>query len=327
MAAGDFNADGRDDLAIVNFIPDTVSVLLSQGNGSFFAKTDFATGSFPSFVASEDLGGDDRDDLAVVNESSDTISILHANGSPTARPNADAIAFGRIAPGRASSNRRVRFTNGGGGRLEIDQARLVGSDFDDFEIEEDNCTNRILRVGEFCEVALSLSPRTEGFAHARLELDDNAPDSPQKVELTGFGAPPDLGLCNGLAVTIAGTQGDDVITGTPGVDVITAGAGDDVVSAGAGNDVVCGRAGEDTIDGGTNADNIVGGPGSDGITAGDGDDSVLGSDGDDGVFAGAGTDQIRGQSGDDVIFGQAGTDTGLGGSGDDFFDGGPTPTP
>src|SRR5262245_24794612 len=45
--------------------------------------------------------------------------------------------------------------------------------------------------------------------------------------------------CNGLAVTITGTAGNDMISGTAGNDVISAGPGTDVVRASSGADTVC----------------------------------------------------------------------------------------
>lgn len=64
--------------------------------------------------------------------------------------------------------------------------------------------------------------------------------------------------CHGLAATIVGTRGDDVIYGTAKRDVIVAGAGDDSVWAGAGNDVVCGGNGADHLNGGIGADKLYG---------------------------------------------------------------------
>ncbi len=50
VAVGDFNGDGRPDLALANFEPDyllgSVSVLLGNGDGNFQPRQDFATGGF-----------------------------------------------------------------------------------------------------------------------------------------------------------------------------------------------------------------------------------------------------------------------------------------
>src|SRR3954466_9033926 len=45
VALGDFNGDGKLDLAEANETSGTVAVLLGNGNGGFGAKTEFATGS------------------------------------------------------------------------------------------------------------------------------------------------------------------------------------------------------------------------------------------------------------------------------------------
>ncbi len=64
--------------------------------------------------------------------------------------------------------------------------------------------------------------------------------------------------CQGLAATIVGTAGDDVLAGTPGPDVIVALKGDDTVNAGAGDDIVCGGRGTDKLDGQYGNDRLYG---------------------------------------------------------------------
>ncbi|MEK6289352.1 MAG: FG-GAP-like repeat-containing protein, partial [Acidobacteriota bacterium] len=76
VAVGDFNGDGKLDLAVANLNGDTVSIRLGTGTGSFGTKTDFATGSRPASVAVGDLNGDGKLDLAVANDSDSTVSIL-----------------------------------------------------------------------------------------------------------------------------------------------------------------------------------------------------------------------------------------------------------
>src|SRR5437016_2755192 len=44
VAVGDFNGDGKLDLAVANFASNTVSILLGTGTGTFGAKTDFGVG-------------------------------------------------------------------------------------------------------------------------------------------------------------------------------------------------------------------------------------------------------------------------------------------
>jgi hypothetical protein len=81
VAVGDFNGDGKLDLAVANFISSTVSILLGTGTGSFEAKADFGTGSFPFSIAVGDFNGDGKLDLAVANAGDDAVSILLGTGT------------------------------------------------------------------------------------------------------------------------------------------------------------------------------------------------------------------------------------------------------
>ena len=71
------------------------------------------------------------------------------------------------------------------------------------------------------------------------------------------------GACLGLAATIVGTQGADVINGTAGNDVIDARGGNDEVWGHGGDDVICGGPGNDTLQGGDGDDKLAGQQGRD----------------------------------------------------------------
>ena len=81
VALGDFNADGRPDLAVAN--SSNVSVLLSNANGTFQARVNYAVGSGPGSVAVGDFNADGRPDLAVANAFSNNVSILRGNANGT----------------------------------------------------------------------------------------------------------------------------------------------------------------------------------------------------------------------------------------------------
>jgi hypothetical protein len=89
QVVGDFNGDGKADLAVVNEGSNTVSVLLGNGDGTFQTKTDYPTGAFPVGVAVGDFNGDGHLDIAVANLSSNSISILLGNGDGTLQPKTD----------------------------------------------------------------------------------------------------------------------------------------------------------------------------------------------------------------------------------------------
>src|SRR2546427_339973 len=83
VAVGDFNGDGRPDLAVANSGSSAVSVLLGNGDGTFQTARTFTAGSGPQTVAVGDVNGDGRPDLAVANSGSNTVSVLLGNGDGT----------------------------------------------------------------------------------------------------------------------------------------------------------------------------------------------------------------------------------------------------
>ena len=85
VAVGDFNKDGKLDLAFVNKTDNTVSILLGNTDGTFQPKTDFATGTAPAAVATGDFNGDGNLDLVVANSSTgaNSVSVLLGNGNGT----------------------------------------------------------------------------------------------------------------------------------------------------------------------------------------------------------------------------------------------------
>jgi Ca2+-binding RTX toxin-like protein len=84
VSLGDFNGDGKVDLAVTNLSINTVSVLLRNAtNTGFDPKVDFATGLEPRSVSIGDFNGDGKADLAVANLTSGTVSVLLRNAANT----------------------------------------------------------------------------------------------------------------------------------------------------------------------------------------------------------------------------------------------------
>jgi hypothetical protein len=77
IAAGDFNSDGRLDLAATRNDSNQVVVLLRNGqNTGFTAPLEFSTGTTPFAIAVGDYNGDALADLAIANRGGDTATIL-----------------------------------------------------------------------------------------------------------------------------------------------------------------------------------------------------------------------------------------------------------
>ena len=80
---GDLNGDGRSDLVAADYLGNTASVLLGNGDGTFQAKQSSGTGSWPISVTVGDFNGDGVKDLVTADSNSNTASVLLGNGTTT----------------------------------------------------------------------------------------------------------------------------------------------------------------------------------------------------------------------------------------------------
>ena len=85
FAQGDFNGDGKPDLAVTHSDGNRVTILLGNGDGTFRAGSTFAAGNSPLSVTVADLNADGRLDLAVANSGDDNVSIFFGNADGTFR--------------------------------------------------------------------------------------------------------------------------------------------------------------------------------------------------------------------------------------------------
>jgi len=81
LVAGDFNRDGRPDLAVANRDSNSVSVLMGNGNGTFQTALTLGLNRKPYFLAAGDFNGDGKPDLVSRNE--DDLSLWPGNGDGT----------------------------------------------------------------------------------------------------------------------------------------------------------------------------------------------------------------------------------------------------
>jgi hypothetical protein len=84
VAAFDFNGDGKLDL-VISSAPNTISIYLGNGDGTFEAGMIRSMDYAPYGVAVGDFNGDGRLDLAVTNADNNTVSILLQTATPPGR--------------------------------------------------------------------------------------------------------------------------------------------------------------------------------------------------------------------------------------------------
>jgi Bacterial Ig-like domain (group 3)/FG-GAP-like repeat len=82
IVAGDFNGDGKLDLATGNNALNTVTILLGHGDGTFTVGSSPAAGTGPIAIVTADFNRDGKADLAIANYSG-PITILLGNGDGT----------------------------------------------------------------------------------------------------------------------------------------------------------------------------------------------------------------------------------------------------
>ncbi len=78
---GDFNGDGKADVAVINAVASSVSVAFGNGDGSFQAAVNYPVGPLASWMTAADFNGDGKLDLAVVSGPLGKMTVLLNDGA------------------------------------------------------------------------------------------------------------------------------------------------------------------------------------------------------------------------------------------------------
>jgi hypothetical protein len=141
MTTGDFNGDGKIDLAITDQGDNSVSILLGNGDGTFQSPLEFTTGSFATGVAAGDFNGDGRLDLAVANFSSNNVSIMLHLPQPATNLLVSGVTTGQVGLSWTSSLSTgiagynvYRGATSGGPYVPINSGVVIASTFTDLTV-------------------------------------------------------------------------------------------------------------------------------------------------------------------------------------------------
>ena len=132
IATGDFDGDGKLDLAVTDYDTDTVSVLLGDGTGAFGTPDAYDVGDGPVAVVAGDFDSNGCSDLAVANsESMSSVDVLLSTSS---------AALTLYDWGDAPDPSYPTLLVSDGARHAIDPTLYLGASIDDEEDGQPNAT-------------------------------------------------------------------------------------------------------------------------------------------------------------------------------------------
>jgi hypothetical protein len=188
MTVGDFNGDGKSDLAGIFFNYETnaqtFAIALGNGDGTFRAPIEVAAGSlavgaFQQGFGAGDFNGDGKLDLVAALEGTPVYLQTVARVTP------NALVFGNQGVGTKSKPQTVVLKNIDSSTLKINGIMIAGSNPKSFG-ETNNCGTS-LPAGASCRIHVSFRPKTIGNLTALVQVSYQGFGGPQFVTLSGTG--------------------------------------------------------------------------------------------------------------------------------------------
>jgi hypothetical protein len=184
IAAGDFNADGKTDLAVVGLSESSALILPGNGKGVFGTPIGMNGGASPTagYVAVGDFNGDGRLDFAenwpfYVN--GDTMVSVQTQSGVAFYP--ALLTFPPQTVGTTSPPKTVKFANIGIVPLNISKIETGGA------FAETNDCPATLAVGAHCTVTVTFTPTWVGLTGGWVAVTDDALGVVQDAWLVGKG--------------------------------------------------------------------------------------------------------------------------------------------
>ena len=187
IAVGDFNGDGRLDVATSNLgdlsaTSGTASILLGNGDGTLQAHIDYPAAFAPQALAVSDFNRDGRLDLVTANQGSSVSVLLQT----LVRISPPTVSFpAAILVGQQSTAEPVKITNLALNDLHISGIAITGANRGDFR-QQNGCGEQLAPNAD-CVVEVELVPSAPGLRTAALTISDDAAGGQQMVQLQGQG--------------------------------------------------------------------------------------------------------------------------------------------
>jgi len=179
---GDFNGDGKPDLAFASQSSDVVTILFGNGDGTFQGHIEYSVPSVSNtlnFMVAADFNGDGALDMALADFGASEVSVFV--NQPVAAFAPRALKFANQGIDTTSPQQSVTLTNGGAAPLAITSIATSG----DFA-ETNDCGSR-LSIGSACTVKVTFAPTGDGVRSGMLSFTDNGSVVPQALALSGTG--------------------------------------------------------------------------------------------------------------------------------------------
>jgi len=120
-----------------------------------------------------------------------SLSGTGASPQPAVTLTPGSLTFASTMQGSTSPAQTITVTSAGTATLHISSVLLGGSNAADFQVS--NACSGAYPVASSCNITVTFSPLGAGQRTANLTINDDAPNSPQSVQLTGTGAAPPPG--------------------------------------------------------------------------------------------------------------------------------------
>src|SRR5580692_2538807 len=182
IVAGDFNGDGKLDVAVTDLDSDQVTILAGVGDGTFQPSSVLSTSGSPVGLLAADFNRDGLMDFAVGTGSGVNIQLQYSSTTTTITLTPAVLSFGNEGVDVVSAAKTVTMTNTGTAVLNFSSI----SSTVDFGIDSATCGATLAPKAK-CTVKITFEPAALGAVTGSLTFADSAGNSPQIISLTGTG--------------------------------------------------------------------------------------------------------------------------------------------